>query len=131
MNPPSEDIKDILESSSAGMGLTFGTDLFISSIPSTPDLCVGIYDTGGFDPVPNYDYFRPTVQLRIRGKKESGYREAWKLAETIRDVLMAIHNETWNDTKYVGIWVEADVFFVGYDDNKRPLLTVNFRIHRT
>ena len=131
MNPPSEDVKDILESSVAATGLTFGTDLFISSLPDSPDHCVGIYDTGGIEPEHNYTYFRPTFQITVRGKKQSGYREAWKMAETVRNVLMAIHNETWNSTVYVGIWAQTDILFVGYDDNKRPLLTVNFRIHRT
>jgi hypothetical protein len=131
MNPPSEDIKDILISSAAGIDLTFGTNLFISSMPDSPDLCACIYDTGGSEPEHNYNYMRPTIQTTIRGKKSTGYRDAWKLAETIRNVLYAIHNETWNGTWYIGVWAETDIFFVGYDENKRPLLTVNFRIHRS
>ena len=129
MNPPSEDLKDILESSAAALGLTFGTDLFISKMPDNPDICYCLYDYPGEPPEVNYEYDMPSVQVRIRGKK-GGYRNAWLAAKDIRDVLHGIHNEEWNSARYIGIWCQSDILAVGYDDNNRPLLTVNFRIHR-
>jgi hypothetical protein len=130
MNPPSEDIKDMLVASAAGTGLTFGTDIHISHMPDTPDLCVAVYDTGGEPPEPHLVYNKPTAQVRVRGDR-GGYEAAWSLAETIRDALNGVNNEVWNSTRYIGIWATGDILFIHYDDSKRPVLSVNFRIHRT
>jgi len=129
MNAPSMDIKDLLDGESS-LGLTFGTDLFVSEMPPIPDLCVCVYDTGGEPPNPDYDYMKPTIQVRIRGDKGE-YRAAYDLALSIQNFLNGMHNEEVNGTRYIGIWAEGDVFFIGYDENHRPELTVNFRLHRT
>jgi len=129
MNPPSVDIKDILEGTSS-LGLTFATDLFVSEMPTTPDACVCIYDTGGEDPEVNYTYERPHVQVRVRGDK-GGYETAQELAQSIRDTLSGTADYTINGARYVGMWALGDVMFIEYDDNQRPEFTVNFRLHRT
>jgi hypothetical protein len=129
MNPPSQDIKDYLAAQSS-LGLTYATDLFVSEMPESPDLCVAVYDTGGFDPESDYSYERPTVQVKVRGDKGK-YLIAHSLLQSIRDVLHATHGETINTGLYVGIWQMGDILFLGYDQNKRPELTANFRIHRT
>ena len=129
MNPPSEDICDILEQSSVRAG-TFGTDLFISKMPSSPDACVCVYDTGGEPPTLPYSYFKPTIQVRVRGII-SGYQSAWDKAKEVMDALHGVSNETWNGSRYIMIACMSDIIFVGYDDNNRPLLSMNFTIHRT
>ena len=127
MDTPSKDIKDILVNDSVG---TFGTNLFISKEPSSPDACVTIYDTGGPEPQAGYVYDYPTIQVRIRGAK-MGYEAAFTKAQAVRTSLHGLHNETWNSTRYIGIWCQGDIMALGYDENHRPLLVVNFRIHRT
>ena len=129
MNAPSEDVKDILEGITS-LALTFATDLFVSEMPAEPDGCVCVYDTGGDDTEANYVYEKPTVQVRVRGAK-GGYLTAHALAQSIRDTLNGEHDYTINGARYIGIWAVGDVLSVGYDDNHRPLLTVNFRLHRT
>jgi len=129
MNPPSVDIKDILKSISA-LALTFTTDLFVSEMPHAPDDCVCVYDTGGENSEVDYVYERPTIQVRVRGAK-GGYQDGHALAQSIRDELNGLANHTINAARYVGIWVEGDIIALGYDDNHRPLFTVNFRMHRT
>jgi hypothetical protein len=130
MNAPSQDIKDMLVSSAAGLDVTFATDLFVSTMPESPDQCVAIYDSPGFPPEPNYEYYYPGVQIRVRGD-QGGYRAAWTLAESIRDVLKAVHDETWNSTKYVQIWCSGEIYSLGQDENNRPLFSMNFSIQRT
>jgi hypothetical protein len=129
MNPPSEDIKDILDDASS-LGLTFATDLFVSEMPISPDACVAIYDTGGEPAEPDYVYERPTVQVKVRGAR-GRYRDAHILAQTIRDLLNGMHNEELNGARYIAIWIETDVIFIGYDESHRPQFTLNLRIHRT
>jgi hypothetical protein len=132
MNPPSKDIADML--AAADLGLTLATNLFISEMLDKPDECVAVTDTGGRDP--NYilndatkDYRRPTAQILIRGKKGE-YAEAYTLADSCRDVISGLHNQTLGGSWYVEILTQGDIMFLGYDDNHRPILSVNFRIER-
>jgi hypothetical protein len=129
MNAPSVDIKDLIEGTSA-LGLTFAADLFVSEMPPTPDECVSVHDTGGYGAEVDYTYERPTVQVRVRGGKGE-YEVAHAIAQDIRDALNGQANVSLNGARYVGIWCEGDVMSLGYDDNHRPLFTVNFRLHRT
>lgn len=128
MNAPSEDVKDILDGISS-LALTFKTDLFTVEMPGTPDECVCIYDSGGFDPQPN-DLERPTVQIKVRGTK-NGYSAAYSLAKSIRSELHEYANQTVNSTRYIQIYAQGDILYLGKDDNQRPLLSMNFRIDRT
>jgi hypothetical protein len=129
MNAPSEDIATILAADSS-LGLTLTTNLFVSEMPKEPDECVSVHDTGGYDGEADYVYQRPTVQVRVRGEK-GAYQTAHGFAQDIRDLLHGLANYTTGSTRYVGVWCEGDVIAVGYDDNHRPLFTVNFRLHRT
>lgn len=129
MNAPSEDLRDILAGTSS-LALTFATNLFVSEMPSAPDNCVCVYDTGGFEPDSNFTYERPTVQIMVRGAK-GAYFSAHEQAQEIRDVLTATINHTINGARYIAIWCQSDVLSLGFDNNHRPMLSVNFRMHRT
>ena len=127
MNPPSQDIKDFLVDAAVG---TFGTDLFISKEPTTPAACVTVYDTGGFDPDAHLVYDKPTVQIRVRGAR-GGYQAAFAKAQAVRTALRTIFNEVKNGTRYIGVWILGDITAIGDDEEGRPVLVVNARIHRT
>lgn len=129
MNASSEDIKDLLEATSF-LGLTFTDNLFVSEMPSSPDACVVVYDTGGNDAEAGYTYDRPSVQIRVRGAK-GGYKDAYALTLLIKNELHGTAGYETNATRYVGIWAEGDILALGYDDNHRPLFSINFRTHRT
>lgn len=127
MNPTSEDMKTHLVTN---LGLVFGTNLFVSEMPPTPDRCVCLYDTGGFDPEYDYVYQRPTFMARVRGEK-GAYQTAWALARSVMDTLSPLANVSFGGTRYVGVWANGDIFHLGYDENQRPLFSMNFRAHRT
>jgi hypothetical protein len=129
LNPPSEDIKDYLDGDS-DLGLTFAVDLFISEMPASPDACVCVSDAPGMSPEVDFTYERPMVQVMVRGAKD-GYRAAHMLAQTIRDKLNGLHDYEVNGARYIGVWAEGDLIPLGYDDNHRPQVAVNFRLHRT
>ncbi len=128
MNAPSTDIKDMLVG--ANIGLTFGTNLFISREPSSPANCVTIYDTPGmadgltFNREEIYEY--PAIQVRVRN---TSYQAGWGI---INDIRRALHGraETVNDTYYAIIKVHTPPAMVGYDDNGRVLLVINFLLQR-
>lgn len=128
MNPPSEDIKDILEASSAGLDLEFGTDMFIGLMPEKPDNCIVIVDTGGFPPAPKYTYRYPTLQIRSRNNNN---KSAWTELDDISGVLHALYEETWNSTRYIQILAQTEPLFLGQDERQRFQYSINFEIHRT
>ena len=128
MNSPAVDIAGLL--ATAGIG-TIGTDLFISEQPSSPDSCVTVFDTGGFPPESNYTYEKPTVNIRVRGNR-NGYLNAYAVAKSIVDELHDKTNEEVDsENRIISIWCMGDIISLGKDDNDRPQLSVNFRIHRT
>lgn len=132
MNSPAEDISTILVLSSSVTGLTEGTDLFISREPSKPDVVVSIFDTGGGEPQSTAERYEfPTVQVRSRGTAITGYADAYAKLELIKLALHKFANQTIGGTKYIGIWASSDIIPLGYDDNNRPMFSLNFRIHRT
>ncbi len=135
MNPPAEDFKDLLLLSSLGTGLVFKTDLFVAFEPDIENASpiVTLYDVGGDRPEFNlsgYNYYEVRVQARIRGA-EFGYQAAYTVAETVRDALHDLSNQTVNSTRYILISASTDIFAIGFDENNRPIFTVNFLAHRT
>mgnify|MGYP003147214508 CR=1 FL=1 len=129
MNSPAVDISAILALSSSATSLTEGTDLFVSREPTRPDAVVSIFDTGGFEPASSTERNDfPTIQVRVRS---TTYTLAYSTMETIKGVLHKFKNTTINSTLYQGIWASSDIISLGYDENDRPTLTLNFRIHRT
>jgi hypothetical protein len=129
MNSPALDVKDFLDADS-GLGLEFATNLFCFLQPDSPDQCATLYDTGGYAPEAQYRYDRPTIQIRVRGNK-NGYNDAYALMDSIRVYLRGLFGVEINGTQYVGTWALTDIFFAGWDENKRPSFTINYRLHRT
>lgn len=130
MNAPSHDLAEYLETSVAATGLIFGTDLFISREPSSPDAVVTLFDTVGAAPQAGFKYDYPSIQARIRSPRQD-FQTGYITAESIKDALHELTNVTINSTRYIGIWAEGDIHQLGWDDNDRPIFTINFRIHRT
>lgn len=130
MNASSVDIAELLETSGAGLGLTIGTNLFVDIAPSTIDKCTTVIDTPGLNPELNYVYERVGIQILQRGKK-FGYTNAYDTLHAIKTYLHGKNDLTLSGTRYILIFVTSDILSLGSDDNNRPLLSCNFRIHRT
>lgn len=133
MNAPSEDFKDLLETSSLATGLVFKTDLFIGFEPEVDSTIpiVTLFDSpAGEAPQVNFNYFKVNVQARIRGAKFR-YQAAYTLAETVRDALHELVLQTVNGTSYKAIWATSDILALGNDENNRPIFTINFLAHRS
>jgi hypothetical protein len=130
MNIPSEDIIDMLEAQSA-LGLTYATNLFRGREPSSPRNCVTVYDTMGFAPDLDLDgnngYERPSVQIRVRN---ADYDTGLELAQSIKDVLHGVSQETWNTTLYSVIYCSSGPALLDWDDNNNARFVLNFNIQR-
>lgn len=132
MNPPSEDIKDILlAEAGSSLALVYATNLFVAEIPlEVKGQCVCLIDSGGDPPDAHLEYERPFVQVLVKGAKRD-YAGGYALAQGCRDALNGIYQYTVNSARYIGIWIASDIIYVGPDDSERPVFTVNLRIHRT
>ena len=132
MNPTTEDVKDLLASSAASVDeLIFGTNLFIGAMPDYPDLCACLYDTGG--PPPDeavMGTYYPTFQARVRDGA-GGYKTGYALAQSIRNALHGLTQQTVNGTRYIYMYATSDILHVGKDEKDRPLFTINFRAAKT
>ena len=129
MNASSIDIKDMILA--VMPNLTFGKTLHIGREPALPNNVVTIFDTPSSPPMLAYDrtkkYEYPSVQVRVRN---IDYRTGWDLAEDIKNYLHARGGETWNGTYYSIITCSSGLNMLGYDENDRVLITVNFEIQR-
>lgn len=131
MNSPSVDIGTMLVND---LGLILGLNLFISKTPTSPDKCVTVIDSGGYNPSLPLSKIEvidnPAVQILVRGNKQN-YLEAYALLEEIKRYLHGKSQHTVGLTRYIIILAESDILSLGYDDNNRPLLSCNFLINRT
>jgi hypothetical protein len=128
MNAPSEDIKSMLVA--GGLGLTFGTNLFIGKEPATPRNCATIFDTYGRPPdlaLKDQGYERPSIQMRIRS---TDYMTGWTLTNNIKDLLHGKEHETWNGTLYTVIYCSSGPALLDWDDNNNARFIINFSIQR-
>ena len=124
-NPPSEDVKDMMV---AGLGYVFGTTLFIASMPTSPNDCVLISDTGG-QSQEKYGFEKPNIQIMLRNMNyQSGY-------DLIRNIKYYLHDsrngETWNGTKYIMVACRSDILYLGRDEKNRYQWSLNFQIFRS
>ena len=130
MNAATVDIKDILINE-GDLGLTFGTNLFISREPTQPDDCVTLYDTGGPEDDLTLDrlerYERPRIQVRSRA---NNYTDAYGMIQDIRSKLQGRAHEVWNGAMYTLIRVASGPEFIEYDGNNRAIVVLNLMIQR-
>jgi len=129
MNPASKDLLNWLDTSGL---FTFGTDLFIGSMPDVPDECICIYDSGGGRPFPDasrVDEF-PRVMIEVRGKINQ-YEESYALCRSITTALHGKHNVTIGGTRYISVFQVSEPINLGQDDRGRYKWSINFEINRT
>ena len=122
MTSPAYLVASYLDSVDQG---TLGTDLFVSTEPAGPDSTVTLYDTGGQEPEPDQDLWRPTIQVRVRDKD---YLAAYGKQQSIRDTLIGPPGFTQGGYRVLGVFPSSDVIAIGRDDNDRFRLTLNYRL---
>ena len=104
-------------------------NMFLGDLPDTPDNCIALYQTGGQDSQHQLGastdevHETPTFQVRIRN---TSYATANTEAESVKDILDGLVNQTINTNEYKSIFMQGDINSLGRDDRNRINLTVNF-----
>jgi hypothetical protein len=123
-----ESVGDYLVTNSQG---TLGTDLFLGTLPESPDACVAVYENSGTPPSFTMgtggiviDY--PMLQVICRAGRED-YPTARDKAESIRNLLASVLESTISGIHIMRIEPMGSVNPLGVDPKYRPLVSVNFR----
>lgn len=128
MNSAAADTATYLDTQGAGTaGGSTGWTIRVSKEPTSPDDAITVYDTSGFVPDPDNGVYHPSIQVRVRG---NGYAAAYAKAEEVRDILITPTSVDIGTTNYVNWWQQGSIEHIGYDDNDRALLVLNFNITR-
>jgi hypothetical protein len=124
INPPSEDIVDMLESSESGLTLS---PIYIAITPTTPSDVVTVIDSGGMSQM-KYSMERPNIQILVRNKV---YKTGYNMIKNIKYYLDEKSNEVWNAARYISIRTRSEIGYVGMDPKNRYEFSLNFQIYRT
>jgi len=102
--------------------LTGVSNVYIGSMPDTPDNAVCIYATGGYPRSLSGTFVEePTFQIKVRN---TSYSTGTTLCDTIKD---ALHGKT--STKLLMIEQQGDILDIGRDESNRQEWTINFRCY--
>jgi len=113
-------------------GLTYsetsGANVFVGSLPQSPNRCVAIIPTGGYEGEAKLPYDRPTFQVMIRGDEDA--RWAINTSEAVHSLLQALRNtylEDEDDLYLISILaIQSGPAHVGDDDNGRVQYSMNY-----
>lgn len=129
---PTADLDIAARLQAAGVG-TVGTDIFEGAIraPSSviPDAALFVIPSGGVAPLPLLDggatsYFRPTVQVLIRGNVGTYRTTRTKAASA----LAALHLSTVSGYFQV-LARNSEPLYLGLDDTEHPMFSVNVELY--
>lgn len=123
-----ESIGDYLVTNNHG---TLGVNLFLGTLPESPDVCTAVYENSGTPPSFTMgdggiaiDY--PMLQIICRAEKED-YPSARDEIEAIRNLLASVTDVTISGLDVLRIEPMGNVNLLGIDPKQRPLVSVNFR----
>lgn len=121
-----EGIRDLLVAAGVGnFNATSGWSIHIAKEPAKPNTTITITATGGLPANPAYLLDYPNVQVRVRGDVSS-YQSAEAKAREVKDALLGVPSQDLNGDRWVSITQLTDIVSLGFDENDRPLFSVNF-----
>lgn len=124
MTNPITDIAQWLSDNGYG---TIGTDLFLSTMPPSPDNCTAIIDTGGNAPMTYLPIEQPTFQILVRNVD---FETGKVILNAIQRGLHGLTNEnlagTANGSHYYYIFAQQNNQHIGRDEVGREVFSVNF-----
>lgn len=103
--------------------------LRIGQLTAEPDRQIVFTDTGGRNPNPKWRLDYLMVQAIVRGNPDD-YTSGWQKARQVRDFFLGITPQTLTSGDRIdGIICMGDIGLLHYDDQKRPLFSMNFQVY--
>lgn len=129
-------VDDIATYLSSQVGLTPGTDLFLGTMPDSPDAVVCVYESGGLSPIKAMGNVagaakveRPRIQVVSRGVA-FGYEDARATAHAVFLKLDGLPFRQINGITYHWGSALQSPFLMGVDEQGRPSIACNYDIVR-
>ena len=115
-----------------GIGTALDTDVFLGKIPADPDVVVVLSEYTGMADEPdlgtgNIRLEFPRIQVLCRGAKDD-YATPRQTAQTAKQKLMKVLNQTLSGVRYLAINVESGPFFLRRDQNDRIEIVANYQV---
>jgi len=113
--------------------LTLGTNLFLSKMPDSPDVCVCIYEYQGTAPMMTFgstaiQMDRPSVQISVRASRDD-YATARDLAQALRTLVSGIVDVTSSGVRIVRAEPTGTFYLLSVDQLERPRVVFNLDCH--
>lgn len=128
---PAKGLKNIILGIIASDNPSVWTDFsFTHGNLAESDNQIAFLDSGGIgaEPNMNLDYF--SCQCLIRGSAASGsYDKAYAAISAIKDALLGIPSNPINYPDLIACNMIGHILPLGFDENRRPVLSLNFRLH--
>ena len=122
-----QDIAEYLEDQARG---TVGTNIFMSTMPSSPNNCIAIYDQGEVTPDGELDSKVLMVQIIVRN---TSYTSMQTLVDNIVSDLHQIARSTGNPLIAGGKNIRYSLLrssgYIGKDDTERHEYSLNFEVY--
>lgn len=101
----------------------------IGRLTESPHTQVALIDVAAAEnPNPKWLLNFPSLQALVRGSPDD-YEAAYDKAKEVQDVLLGLDPfDTANGDRWSGVTGLGDIGFVYWDNNSRPVFSVNFRI---
>ena len=108
-----------------------GGDIFIESLPSTPDVCTVLTLYGGPEPDARLPYDEPRLQVRCRGTQDPRISRA--RAQAVYELLQGARRLTLPDGTYVVLVraLQSRPASMGQDEQRRHEHSINFQLDGT
>ena len=125
---PSSGLLDIIKSLKEASNMFQGYTFHKGMLPGT-DNCVAFLNTGGLGAEPSISLSHPSVQVLARGSvKADSYDTTWALLNQVENALLGIPTPQAQYPELMGVTWSSQIQDLGYDEMKRPLFSLNFRL---
>ena len=126
---PAAGLKAILDAINVGTpSLLSGWVVTEGSMPTFPDMCITLYNSGGRSPEARLAIDYPNVQVIVRGT-EKGYAAAEAKARDLKDIFHGITEAVAAPYPALKSCLQVgDTAEMGRDETNRPRFVMNFRL---
>lgn len=133
MSSPAEQAKAILVTKSVGVfpgSDTTAWSIRISRRSELPNAQIVLFDGPGGVANPRWLLDEPHITAMVRGEKD-GYSAGYAKMREVKDALLGIEPFTVSPggDRWDGCLAVGDIMHIGYDEQDRPLFSMEFRLY--